>query len=165
MQLVTIVYTVSDYCTCSEWLLYMQLVTILYAVSDYCICSKWLFYMQLVTILYAFHWSESVDFIRCNRGYTLVEGKSRFEPCQCYHYVHHVSCCPSQPGNWLPYLHTSSVGNTSTPPIRLRGVVPHALRTCDFVLPGLTLNYSAFCPHSVFCVDLRTNSHYFPIRH
>jgi len=34
--------------------------------------------------------------------------------------------------------------------------------------PGLTLQNSTFCPHSciyVFCVDLRTNSDYFPIQH
>ena len=33
---------------------------------------------------------------------------------------------------------------------------------------SLTSNNSTFCPHSciyVFCVDLRTNSHYFPIKH
>ena len=33
---------------------------------------------------------------------------------------------------------------------------------------SLTFNNSTFCPHSciyVFCVDLRTNSHYFPIQH
>jgi hypothetical protein len=32
---------------------------------------------------------------------------------------------------------------------------------------SLTFNNSTFCPHSVFmfCVDLRTNSHYFPIKH
>jgi len=33
---------------------------------------------------------------------------------------------------------------------------------------GVTFNNSMFCPHSciyVFCVDLRTNSHYFPIQH
>jgi len=33
---------------------------------------------------------------------------------------------------------------------------------------SLTLNNSTFCPHSciyVFCVDLRTNSDYFPIQH
>jgi hypothetical protein len=32
---------------------------------------------------------------------------------------------------------------------------------------SLTVNNSTFCPHSciyVFCVDLRTNSHYFPIQ-
>ena len=32
---------------------------------------------------------------------------------------------------------------------------------------SLTFNNSTFCPHSVFmsfCVDLRTNSHYFPIQ-
>ena len=34
--------------------------------------------------------------------------------------------------------------------------------------PVLTFGNSVFCPHSciyVFCVDLRTNSHYFPIQH
>jgi len=33
---------------------------------------------------------------------------------------------------------------------------------------SLTFNNSTFCPHScicVFCVDLRTNSYYFPIQH
>jgi len=34
---------------------------------------------------------------------------------------------------------------------------------------SLTFNNSTFCPHSVFtyvfCVDLRTNSHYFSIQH
>jgi len=32
---------------------------------------------------------------------------------------------------------------------------------------SLTLNNSTFCPHCiyVFCVDLRTKSHYFPIQH
>ena len=33
---------------------------------------------------------------------------------------------------------------------------------------SLTFNNSTFCPHScvyVFCVDLRTNSDYFPIQH
>jgi len=33
---------------------------------------------------------------------------------------------------------------------------------------SLTFNNSTICPHSciyVFCVDLRTNSHYFPIQH
>ena len=33
---------------------------------------------------------------------------------------------------------------------------------------SLTSNNSTFCPHSciyVFCVDLRTNNHYFPIQH
>jgi len=33
---------------------------------------------------------------------------------------------------------------------------------------GLTFTNSTFCPHSciyVFCVDLSTNSHYFPIQH
>ena len=33
---------------------------------------------------------------------------------------------------------------------------------------SLTFNNSTFCPHSwiyVFCVDLRTNSHYYPIQH
>jgi len=37
-----------------------------------------------------------------------------------------------------------------------------------YVPSGLTFNNSTFCPHSciyVFCVDLRTNSHYFPIQH
>ena len=34
--------------------------------------------------------------------------------------------------------------------------------------PGLTFSNSTFCPHSainVFCVDLRTNSDYFPTQH
>jgi hypothetical protein len=33
--------------------------------------------------------------------------------------------------------------------------------------PGVTFNNSTFCPHCiyVFCVGLRTNSHYFPIQH
>jgi len=114
-----------------------------------------------MTIVYAFQWSEGLDFIRCNCGYTIDKGKSRFEPRPCCHCVRHVSCCPSQPGNWLPY----PLSETSTPPIRLRVVVLHALRTCDFVLPGLTLNNSALGPHSGFCVDLRTNSYYFPIHH
>jgi len=33
---------------------------------------------------------------------------------------------------------------------------------------SLTFSKSTFCPHSciyVFCVDLRTNTHYFPIQH
>jgi len=33
---------------------------------------------------------------------------------------------------------------------------------------SLTFNNSTFCPHSVFdvfCVDLRTNSDYFPVQH
>jgi len=33
---------------------------------------------------------------------------------------------------------------------------------------GLTFNNSTFCPHScvyVFCVDMRTNSNYFPVQH
>jgi len=37
-----------------------------------------------------------------------------------------------------------------------------------YVPPGLTLINSTFCPHSciyVFCVDLRTNSDYFPIQY
>ena len=35
------------------------------------------------------------------------------------------------------------------------------------VPPGLTFTNSTFCAHSVymFCVDLRTNSDYFPIQH
>ena len=38
-----------------------------------------------------------------------------------------------------------------------------------YVPPGLTSTNSTFCPQSeciyVFCVDLRTNSDYFPIQH
>ena len=30
---------------------------------------------------------------------------------------------------------------------------------------GLTLDNFTLCLHSVFCVDLRTNSDYFPIQH
>ena len=39
---------------------------------------------------------------------------------------------------------------------------------CNSPKPSLTFNNSTFCPHSciyVFCVDLRTNSHYFPTQH
>jgi hypothetical protein len=36
-----------------------------------------------------------------------------------------------------------------------------------YIPPGLKFNSSALCSHSVydFCVDLRTNSDYFPIQH
>ena len=36
-----------------------------------------------------------------------------------------------------------------------------------YVPPGLTFSNTTFCPHCicVFCVDLRTNSDYFPIQH
>ena len=42
------------------------------------------------------------------------------------------------------------------------------LQSSLYVPPGLTLKNLTFHPHSciyVFCVDLRTNSHYFPIQH
>ena len=50
--------------------------------------------------------------------------------------------------------------------------VPHSghymyRRVVTTCTTSLTFNNSTFCPHCiyVFCVDLRTNSHYFPIQH
>ena len=43
--------------------------------------------------------------------------------------------------------------------------VPHS---GHYMYHQLNIHNSPFCPHSciyVFCVDLRTNSHYFPIQH
>jgi len=36
-----------------------------------------------------------------------------------------------------------------------------------YVPPGFTLTNPTFCPHSVlmFCMDLRTNSDYLPMKH
>jgi len=43
--------------------------------------------------------------------------------------------------------------------------VPHS---GHYMYHQFNTHYSTFCPHScvyVFCVDLRTNSDYFPIQH
>jgi len=42
-----------------------------------------------------------------------------------------------------------------------------AVRTGSLYTASLTFSNSTFCPHSVFvfCVDLRTNSDYFPVQH
>ena len=63
---------------------------------------------------------------------------------------------------WLKWLHIFTIN-----PLKPTG---HSMyRTVVTIYTtSLTFNNSTFCPHSciyVFCVDLRTNSDYFPIQH
>ena len=52
--------------------------------------------------------------------------------------------------------------------ISLKLIQPFKAKWLLYAPPRLTLTNSTFCPHSciyVFCVDLRTNSNYYPVQH
>ena len=66
-------------------------------------------------------------------------------------------CSTGHTGTWTLDL---AVPVSERPAVRFKPL-------CRQWLLNVTFNNSTFCPHSVFvfCVDLRTNSDYFPIQH
>jgi len=92
------------------------------------------------------------------------------------HYMYRtaVTICTTQRSLYVPhsshYMYRTAVNICTT---QRSLYVPHSghymYRTAvTLCTTSLTFNNSTFCPHSciyLFCVDLRTNSDYFPIQH
>ena len=104
-------------------------------------------------VYYSGHYMYRTVVTICTAQWSLYVPHSGHYVCRFGHYMYRtvVTICTAQLSLYVP-----NSGN-------------YIYRTVVTIsTASLTFNNSTFCPHSyiyVFCMDLRTNSHYFPIQH
>jgi len=169
--LVFITETVCVYCAVRTIFLYTTSLT--FNNSTFCphsafMCFVWIWEQTAIISLYSINWlvfiTETVCVycaVRTTFLYTasLTFNNSTFCPhsaFMCFVWIWEQTAIISLYSiNWLVFITETEC-------------VYCAVRTGSLYTASLTFSNSTFCPHSVFmcfCVDLRTNSDYFPIQH